>query len=40
MMTVLGVLLVYNTLNGNLLKAVEEGAHWVSDKLPKAKDEK
>lgn len=38
--TVLGVLLVYNTLNGNLFKALGEGAKWLSDKLPDSKDEK
>lgn len=37
--TVLGIMLVYNTLNGNLFKALGEGAEWLSDKLPKPKDE-
>lgn len=36
--TVLGIMLVYNTLNGNLFKALGEGAEWLSDKLPKPKD--
>lgn len=36
--TVLGIMLVYNTLNGNLFKALGEGADWLSDKLPKPTD--
>lgn len=37
--TVLGIMLVYNTLNGNLFRALGEGAEWLSDKLPKPIDE-
>lgn len=40
MMTALGIVLAYNTLNGNLFKALGEGAQWLSDKLPKPEDEK
>ena len=40
MMTALGIVLVYNTLNGNLFKALGEGAEWLSDKLPTPKDGK
>lgn len=36
--TVLGIMLVYNTLKGNLFKALGEGADWLSDKLPKPTD--
>ena len=36
--TVLGIVLAYNTLNGNLFKALGEGARWLSDKLPKPGD--
>lgn len=36
--TVLGIVLAYNALNGNLFKALGEGAQWISDKLPKPKD--
>lgn len=32
---VLTTVLVYNTLNGNLFRAVSETAKWVSDKLLK-----
>lgn len=35
MMTALGIVLAYNTLNGNLFKALGEGAQWLSNKLPK-----
>lgn len=38
--TVLGIMLVYNTLNGNLFKALGEGAKYLSDKLPKSEDGK
>lgn len=38
MMTVLGIVLAYNTLNGNLFKALGEGARMLSDKLPKPED--
>lgn len=37
--TVLGIMLVYNTLNGNLFRVLGEGAKWLSDKHPKPKDE-
>lgn len=32
---VLTSVLVYNTLNGNLFRALSETAKWVEDKLPK-----
>lgn len=32
---VITTLLVYNTLNGNVFRALGEGAKWLSDKLPK-----
>lgn len=37
--TVLGIMLVYNTLNGNLFRALGEGAEWLSDKLSDTSDE-
>lgn len=40
MMTALGIVLAYNTLNGNLFKALDEGVQWISDKFPKPEDEK
>lgn len=39
MLTVIGAVLAYNALNGNLFKALEEGVQWLSDKLPDPKDE-
>ena len=33
--TVLGIILVCNTLNGNLFRALGDGAKWLSEKLPK-----
>lgn len=38
--TVLGIMLVYNTLNGNLVKALGEGVKWLNEKLPEPKNEK
>lgn len=38
MLTARGIVLAYNTLNGNLFKALGEGADWLSDKLPKPTD--
>lgn len=40
MMTALGIVLAYNTLNGNLFKALGEGAQWLSEKPPIPEDEK
>lgn len=37
--TVLGIMLVYNTLNGNIFRALGKGAQWLSDNLPKPKNE-
>lgn len=36
--TVLGIVLAYNTFNGNLFKALGESVQRLSDKLPKPED--